>query len=82
MADSGIAATWSVTGDSNANAALTVTKAGIPGGRHYLTKFSVVARAAAIGVADALITIKRGSCHDGQYRRIHDLAKGNRIANT
>lgn len=56
------AQTWTVTQDSAANTLQTVTKAASGAGvKHYVTGFSAVVSAAAVGAADAAIILKDGS---------------------
>ena len=51
---------WSVTGDSSANVAKTITKAAVAGERHYITGFDVSISGADAG-ADITISLKDGS---------------------
>lgn len=48
---------WTVTGDSTANAAKTITKAAVASKSHYITAFEVVISAAAAG-ADITVLLQ------------------------
>ena len=49
---------WTVTGDSTANAAKTITKAAVTGSRHYITGYLVSVTGAAVGTADIAIELQ------------------------
>lgn len=51
-------ATWTVVGDSAANAEGVITKAAEANKEHYVTQISVVVRAAAVGAADARVELR------------------------
>lgn len=51
---------WTETDDSAADTALTVTKAGVTGQRHYVTAFEAVLRAAA-ATGDVKVAVQDGS---------------------
>ena len=51
---------WSVTSDSTANAAVTLSRAAETGKRHYITAFEAVLRGAAAG-ADTRVELRNGA---------------------
>ncbi|OPX93985.1 MAG: hypothetical protein A4E53_00148 [Pelotomaculum sp. PtaB.Bin104] len=52
---------WTVTGDSTANAAVTITKAAQPNKKHYITAIEAVVSGAAVGAADVAVELRDGS---------------------
>lgn len=71
---------WTVTGDSTANASLTVTKAaGAAGVVHYVSGFSVVLSGAA-AAADASIELRDGATVKWKEFLGSGAARGTRVA--
>lgn len=52
---------WSLTQDSGANAAQTLTKAAVAGYQHFITSLELVVLAAAVGAADINVVINDGA---------------------
>lgn len=80
VAEHGVPA-WTVTGDSSANTARTITKAGEAAKKHYITGFSAVLGAAAAG-ADIAIQLKDGSTVKWKEIIGNAAASGTRVAVT
>jgi len=54
-------ATWTITQDSSANTAQTLTKTAVAGQKHYITSIEVVISGAVVGASDVNILLKDGS---------------------
>ena len=71
---------WSLTQDSGANAAQTLTKAAVAGVQHFITSLELVVLAAVVGAADINIVINDGATPVWKTGLATTAARGTRLS--